>query len=117
MARFLQLALWNANSLAQHEEELKTFFSIHNIGVMLSTEMHFTEKKLSKISQLCSLPYEPSSRTARGGTAIIIKNTVKHHQLNNYNQDFLQATSLSVEDLVGLLTISAVYLPPKYTVK
>jgi endonuclease/exonuclease/phosphatase family metal-dependent hydrolase len=45
------------------------------------------------------------------------KNSIKHHQLNNYSQDFLQATSMSVEDSVGLLTILAVYLPRKYTVK
>jgi hypothetical protein len=31
MAEFLQLALWNANGLTQHTEELKTFISIHNI--------------------------------------------------------------------------------------
>jgi hypothetical protein len=42
---------------------------------------------------------------------------MKHHQLNNYTQDFLQATSLSVEDSVGLLTISVVYRPPKHKVK
>jgi hypothetical protein len=52
------------------------------------------------------------------GTAIIIKkNSIKHHQPNNYSQDFLQATNVSAEDSVGLLTISAAYLPPKYTVK
>jgi hypothetical protein len=55
--------------------------------------------------------------TARGGTAIIIKKSIKHHQLNNYSQDFLQVTSVLVEDSVGLLTILAVYHPPKYTVK
>jgi hypothetical protein len=55
--------------------------------------------------------------TAQSGTAIIIKNSIKHYQLNIYSQDFLQATSVSVEDLVGLLTILAVYRPPKYTVK
>jgi hypothetical protein len=31
MAKILQLALWNANGLTQHIEELKTFISIHNI--------------------------------------------------------------------------------------
>jgi hypothetical protein len=41
---------------------------------------------------------------------------MQHPQLNNYRQNFLQATSVSVEDSVGL-TISAVYLPPRYTVK
>jgi hypothetical protein len=35
MAKFLQLALWNASGLTQHAEELKTFISIHNIDVML----------------------------------------------------------------------------------
>jgi hypothetical protein len=55
---------------------------------------------------------------SRGGSAIIIKkNSIKHHQLNNCSQDFLQATRVSVEDSVGLLTISAVYLPPKHIAK
>jgi hypothetical protein len=54
--------------------------------------------------------------TARGGTGIIIKSTIKHHQLNNYSQDFLQATSVC-----GRLSRShnnfGCYLPPKYSVK
>jgi hypothetical protein len=49
MAKFLQLALWNANGLTQHTEELKTFISIHNIDVMLISEMHFTEKSYLKL--------------------------------------------------------------------
>jgi hypothetical protein len=60
MAKFLQLALWNASGLTQHTEELKTFISINNIDVMLiSDTLHW--KKLSKTSQLCSLSYEPLS--------------------------------------------------------
>jgi hypothetical protein len=35
MAKFLQLAIRNANGLTQHAEELKTFISIHNIDAML----------------------------------------------------------------------------------
>jgi hypothetical protein len=37
MAKFLQLALWNANGLIQHTEELKTFTSIHNIHNIYET--------------------------------------------------------------------------------
>jgi hypothetical protein len=55
--------------------------------------------------------------TAQDGTAIILINSIKHHQLNNYCKNFLQATSVSLEDSVELLTILAVYLPPRYTVK
>jgi exonuclease III len=115
MAKFLQLALWNTNGLTQHTKELETFISIHNIDIMLILETHFTEKSCLKLSNY-AVHHTNHPATARGGTAIIIKNTIKH-QLNNYGQDFLRATSVSVEDSVGLITISAVYLPPKHTVK
>jgi hypothetical protein len=44
VAKFLHLALWNANGLIHHTEELKTFISVHNIDVMLIPKTHFTEK-------------------------------------------------------------------------
>jgi hypothetical protein len=48
MAKFLQLAIWNANGLAQNKEELKIFLSIYDIDVILISETHFTEKKISR---------------------------------------------------------------------
>jgi endonuclease/exonuclease/phosphatase family metal-dependent hydrolase len=88
-----------------------------NIDVMLISETHFTEKSYLKLPNYAVYHTNHPAGTAQGGTAIIIKNTIKHHQLNNYSQDFLQAASVSVEDSVGLITISAVYVPPKHTVK
>jgi hypothetical protein len=93
MAPFLQLALWNANGLHQHAEELKTFISLRNIDIMLISETYFTDKCYLR------LPNHPAG-TARGGSAIIIKRSIKHHQLN-HSEDFLQATSVSVEDYAG----------------
>jgi hypothetical protein len=117
MAKFLQLALWNANDLSQQTEELKTFTSIYNIGVMLISETHFNEKSYLKLPNYTTYHTNHPAGTARGGTAIVIKNCIKHNQLNNYSQNFLQASSVSAEDSVDLLTISAVYLPPRHTVK
>jgi hypothetical protein len=48
---------------------------------------------------------------------MIIKSSIQHHQLSNYSKDFLQAIGVTVEDTVGLLTILAVNLPPKHTLK
>jgi exonuclease III len=107
----------SANGLTQHTEELETFISIHNIEVMLISETHFTEKSYLKRPNYAVYHTNHPAGAARGGTAIIIKHTIKRHQLNNYSQDFLQATSVSVEDSGGLLTISAVYIPPKHTAK
>jgi hypothetical protein len=109
--------LWNASGLSQHTEELKTFISIHNIHVMLISETHFTEKNYLKLPNYTIYHMNFPARTARGGNTIIIKNSIEHHRLNNYSRDFFQATSVSAEDSVGLITILTVYLPPKYPVK
>jgi hypothetical protein len=71
MAKFLQLTLWNANSLTQHTEELKTFISMHNTDMLIS-EMHFTEKSYIKLPNYAVDHKNNSAGTARGGTAIII---------------------------------------------
>jgi hypothetical protein len=116
MAKFPQLALWNANGLTQHTEELETFTSVHNIDVILISETHFTESSYLKLCKYTVYHTNHPAGTVRGGTAII-KNSIDHHQLNSYSQDFFQATSVSVEDSACLLKISAIYLPPNYTVK
>jgi hypothetical protein len=93
------------------------FLSIYDIDVMLILETYFTEKNFIRIPHYIVYHTNHPAGTARGGTAILIKSSIQHHQLCNYSQDFLQATSVTTEDTAGLLTISAVYLPPKHTVK
>jgi hypothetical protein len=87
------------------------------MDVMLISEKHFTEKSYMKVSSYAAYHMNHPAETARGGTAIMIKYYIKHHQPNSYSQDFLQATNVSVEDSVSLLNISDVYLPPRNTVK
>jgi hypothetical protein len=73
MAKFLQLALWNANGLTQHTEALKTFISIHNIDVMLISATHFTEKSYLKLPNHTVYHTNHPAGTPRGRTAIIIQ--------------------------------------------
>jgi hypothetical protein len=111
MAKFLQLAVWNANVLIQNKEELKMFLSICDIDVMLISETHFKEKNFIRIPHYIAYHTNHPAGTARGGTAILIKSTIQRHQLCNYEQDFFQASSVTTEDTAGLPTISAVHLP------
>jgi len=39
------------------------------------------------------------------GTAIIIKNNIRLHELNNFKSDFLQTTTVKVEDCSGFLLL------------
>ena len=52
--------------------------------------------------------------TAHGGTAVIIRQNIKHHARAEYKQNNVQATSISLEDNIGEITISAIYWPPKH---
>jgi hypothetical protein len=89
MAKFLQLAVWNANGPTQHKEELKMFLSIHDVDVMLISETHFTEKDSIRIPHYIVYHTNHPAGTTRGGTAVLIKSSIQHHQLCNYSQDFL----------------------------
>ena len=117
MIKLLQLAIWNANGLTQHIEELKAFILDKHIDILLISETHFTEKSYLKIPGYLVYHTNHPSASARGGSAIIIKNIIKHYQLNNYSSNHLQATSVSIEDTNGPLTISAIYSPPRFTIK
>jgi hypothetical protein len=55
--------------------------------------------------------------TAPGDTAILIKHTIDHYQLQTYGENHLQATSIKVGTFPYELTISAVYCPPRYNIK
>jgi DNA topoisomerase VI subunit B len=93
------------------------FISYHKINVMLISEMHFTDKSYLKLPKYAVYHTNHPAGTTLGGTTIMIQTTIKHHLQTSYKQDFLLATSVSVEDLDGPLTISAVYLPPKHGIK
>jgi hypothetical protein len=104
MAKFLQLALRNTNGLSQHMEELKTFISIHSIDIMLISEIHFTEQSYLKLPNYTAYHSNHPAGIASGGTAIRLK---KLHEASpsSYSQDFIQATSVLVEDSIGQLRL------------
>jgi hypothetical protein len=96
MTKFLQLASWNANDLSQHTEELKPYLHSQHRNHENMRDTHHTETSYLKL--LMNYP----AGTARGGTAIIIKNCIKLHQLSSYSQDFLQATTVLLNVSVSL---------------
>jgi hypothetical protein len=79
--------------------------------------MHLTEKGYQKLPHYIDYHTSHSAGTTPGGTSVLITNVIKRYQLNNYSEDFLQATNGSVEDSVGLSAIPDVYIPPRKTAK
>ena len=84
---------------------------------MLISETHFTMKSHIKIHNYTIYDTQHPDGTAHGGTAVIIKNGIRHHLHGHYNlEHLLQATSATI-DWIGPLTKAAVYYPPKHTFK
>jgi hypothetical protein len=48
MVKFLRIALWNVNGLAQHTDEIQLFLQQNKINISLISETHFTMKSYFK---------------------------------------------------------------------
>lgn len=103
--------LWNANGLSQHTVKVKTFIQNQKAEIMLISETHFTTRIYIKIPNCTIYDIQHPDGTAHWGTAIIIKTGIEHHLHEHYNLEHLQATSVTIEDWIGPLTIAAVYCP------
>ena len=84
---------------------------------MLISETHFTKKSYIKIPNYSIYDTQHPDGTAHGRTAILFKNGINHHHHGHYNLEHLQATSVTIEDWIGPLTMAAVYCPPKHAIK
>jgi hypothetical protein len=78
---------------------------------MLISETHFTTKSSIRIPNYSIYDTQHPGGTAHEGTAVIIKNNVKHHLHGHYNRKHLQATSITIDDWIAPLTTAAVYGP------
>lgn len=113
----LKISVWNANGLVNHGLELKSFIVNQNLDVMLISETHMTNKSFIKVPDFNIYHTQHPNGTARGGTAIIIKKNIKHHEIAKVSQKNIQATSVIIDDGHGPLTLSAVYCPPNLSIK
>lgn len=93
MAKQIKIVVWNANGLAQHRQEVELFLNTQEIDIMLVSETRFTERNYFKIPKYTTYVTNHPDGTAHGGTAVIVKSNIKHHELQPSDHDFIQATS------------------------
>ena len=55
MINKLRIVLWNANGLARHANEIKTYLRLQEIDIMLISETHFTTLTLTSHPALLHL--------------------------------------------------------------
>jgi hypothetical protein len=114
--RFLRIGLWNVNGLAQRSQEVEVLLHFNKLDILLITETHFTNKNYFKIKGYNFYNTQHPNGTARGGTAILIKQSIKHNEMPGYKTHEIQATSVQIQDWLGDFVISAVYCPPRHRI-
>ena len=112
-----KIAVWNANGLSQHSTEVTQFLLDNQIDILLVSETHFTNKSFLRIKNHTIYHTTHPAGTARGGTAVIIKNSIKHEPQLEFRTDYIQATSVMVNDHQGPIVITSIYCPPRHLIR
>lgn len=112
----LTICHWNANGLSQHKSEVEYFLHAKQVDIMLVSETHFTTKNCFRVRGYTVYDTKHPSGRSYGGTAIIVKSTLKHYPLHNYSTDYLQATTICYDNPTNKLIVSSIYCRPGFTV-
>ena len=83
---------------------------------MLVSETHFTVNTVFRIRGYRVYSTEHPSNKARGGTAILIRESITHFEMDKFPQDYMQATSVNITMGSYQLAISSIYCPPRCTI-
>jgi len=80
----ISILLWNANGLIHQKLELKAFLIKNPIHLLLIREAHLTKNSHCNIPGYTVYHCSNPDGTAHAGSAILIKNNIKHTSLPPY---------------------------------
>lgn len=113
----LRIITWNANRLALRNRELEVFFNYNNIDITLILEIHFTHKNYLRIHGFTLYHTAYLSGKVHAGSAVIIKNNIKHIDRGEISKEYMQATIITIQHNNVGLNIAVVYCPPRHNIK
>jgi endonuclease/exonuclease/phosphatase family metal-dependent hydrolase len=107
---YLRLMAWNANSITNKKDELADFMKRQKIHVCLVSETLL--KPANKFKQHKHSTYRTDRATQGGGTAIIIRSDIQHHNIDLLPLNSMEATAVVVQTSKGPIKLVAVYKQP-----
>lgn len=109
----LKIATWNIDGLSAKIKEAEVLINEHKLDILLISETHLTNKNQIRIPNYNIYTTNHPDGTAHGGTAVIIRSSISHHELPHFRSHHIQATTISVQDKNGNFNVSSVYCQPK----
>lgn len=114
MVNTIRITEWNANGLLQNLHKLEISLKNERIDIRLLSETHFTRETFIKMKGYQIYHTIHPSNKASGGTAVIIKDNMKHYEECKYEDE---ATTVNIKTKNKQYTISAIYYPPRYNLE
>lgn len=112
-----RILAWNANGLLKRKTKLEMFLKTEQIDIALISETHLTSRLRADIYGYKLYTCHHPSGNSHGGTAIYIRSSLQHYEVQSYSKPTIQAAILSVRLHVGTdVRVGAIYSPPRHTV-
>ncbi|KAL4125739.1 hypothetical protein QTP88_009979 [Uroleucon formosanum] len=108
----IKLVNWNANGIKSKKSSLMEFLFRHKIDIACITETHLKNTETFKINGYNIYRKDRDTIHSSDGVAILIKRTIKHHQLTNPELINIEAISIIVSTDKFEIKIISTYNPP-----
>lgn len=116
MPKAIKIMLWNANGIQKHKKEIELILQTEHIDVCLISETHLTRHSTFCIDNYDTYHTIHPMNCARGGSAILVRKNIKHHESHKISRDEFQVTSIEIETDGIPLCLSALYSPPRHRI-
>jgi hypothetical protein len=112
----LRILNWNANGIQNNKKQLQLVLTDQKIDVCFISETHLTNKSYLKIKDYEIYHTPHPDNQAHGGSAVLIRNNIKHVEEQKMQQEDIQLAVISVTTKQNI-RLGAVYIPPKHNLK
>ena len=109
----LRVVLWNRNGLSNLKVELQAFIDKHKTYIALISETHLISLEIFNIPHYTVYHTTHPEVTAHGVAAVILRSSIRHHELLPHQSDKIQAATVQLEAHPWPLMISAIYRPQR----
>mgnify|MGYP000185625789 CR=1 FL=1 len=110
MKRQLKIISFNANGIKKQKLELISLLTELSIDIVCINETHLDEKDRFQIPNYYT--YRTDRPTRGGGTAVVIKRSIAHRQINIPPLQDIEATAVIIPTDQQEILIAALYHPP-----
>ncbi|KMQ83299.1 reverse transcriptase [Lasius niger] len=108
---------WNANGILAKLPTFEVILNSLDIDICLLTETHLTKRNYLNLKDFKVYNAIHPGNTARGGSSLIVKNTIEHFEFAKIESNEIQMTIVQLNSLKQKINIGVAYCSPSFCIK